>query len=95
MSNPRDLGALAEQMCRIEHKIDLLLEALASIYPQVPLRPVGDPTHIDPCSLEPVRYQIDIPRNHVIRQTNGSTGVVPVAEQASFPTTPYGGKTNE
>lgn len=96
MNNTNDLSELAEQLCRLEHKVDLILESLAMHLPHVSLRPLGDPNHIDPCSQEPVSYQIDIQRNHVVRHSGGRTGVMTAAALApTFTPHPTGGKNDE
>lgn len=84
MSKP-DLSAVAEQLCRIEHKLDLLLEGAATHVADMPLRPVGDPEHIDPTSLQSVQYQMDPQRNHVVRRGGGCTGIVPPITIPSLP----------
>lgn len=72
-----DLSALAEQLCRIEHKQDLILEALAKELPHLQLRSIDDPNNHDPITMEPVTYQMDLSRGHAVRQTSQRTGLMP------------------
>ena len=72
-----DLSVVAEQLQRVEHKLDLVLEGLATLNPVAALRKVGDPEHTCPLCLQPVSYQLDIFKGHVTRQCVCRTGVLP------------------
>lgn len=83
------LGALAEQLHRIEHKLDLVLEGLARSNPTTSVRSVGDPEHCCPLCFNPVKYTSDMMSGHTVRQCGCGTGVI--TAQFSFgPTTTPG-----
>ena len=71
------LSEIAEQMCRIEHKLDVLLTILAmsNPVPQSILTQVGDPNHTDPLNGERVEYMNSLRNGHVVRKTMSSTGI--------------------
>ncbi len=83
MNNPPDLSAIAEQLCRIEHKLDLVIEHMAINDGTFPLRPMKidqvwkNNPHRDPITLETVQYQMDLLRGHVVRITSDGTGLIP------------------
>jgi len=74
----KDISALAEQLQRIEHKVDLLLESQAMSHPATRLRDLGDPNHSCPLCFQSVLYQIDITKDHVVRKCDCSTGLTPL-----------------
>ncbi len=77
MLNPiTDLSALAEQLCRIEHKLDLLITHLATKDGTFVLSLMKD-GGIDPLTLENVTYYMDIMKRHVVRRTSDGSGLSP------------------
>lgn len=80
-----DLSALAEQQCRIEHKLDLIILFLATQFGEFQLTPMAE--GLDPLSLQPVTYLMDLMRGHVVRPSSYGTGLVPPAS-VLFNTTP-------
>jgi hypothetical protein len=72
-----DNKAIAEQLQRIEHKMDLILEGQASSNPLTPIRRVGDPEHACPVCQEPVTYRQSIMDVHVVRSCGCATGIIP------------------
>jgi hypothetical protein len=79
-TGPTSLSALAEQLCRIEHKLDLILEGLAKNIPSMPIRPMNSEHNFDPITGIQVRYNIDIVHGHVVRVTEfpNGTGLLPI-----------------
>jgi len=76
MLNPTtDLSGLAEQLCRVEHKLDLIIRFLAINSPAFELIKIKD--GVDPITHEPVTYQMDLMRRHVIRLSTDGTGLIP------------------
>ncbi len=71
-----DFSAIAEQLCRIEHKLDLLVEYLACGDGAFPLRKMKD-EQLDPITQEPVRYLMDLMKRHVVRVSSDGTGLLP------------------
>lgn len=69
-----DLSAIAEQQCRIEHKLDLIIEYLAKKDGDFALRVLADPDNSDPLTQEPVTYFMDLFKRHVIRRTSLANG---------------------
>src|SRR5690349_1963491 len=81
MLNPiTDLSALAEQLCRIEHKLDLVLEYLAQSDGRFALRLMSDGTHRDPLTQEQVSYYMDLFKRHVVRKAIDGTGLLPPSQ---------------
>jgi len=76
-SAQRPDAQLAEQLCRIEHKLDLLLEAAAKQDAGVSLRPVSSPEHFCPLCQKAPAHQINVLGGHVMRTCGCSTGIVP------------------
>lgn len=74
MSNP-DLSALAEQLQRIEHKLDLVIAGLAIVSPTMDLKAVGDLEHVCPLCLQMVGYVTDVFKGHIIRQCGCNSGL--------------------
>ena len=90
-----DLSALAEQLCRIEHKLDLLLEGAAQQNPYVPTgRQVGQGGHVCPVCGAFAQYDMDMFRGHVVRRCACKSGVVPGGFQLN-PVPTQQGPTNE
>ena len=84
MSNPS-----AEALARIEHKLDLLLEAAAQRNPSFPIRYVGQADHICPLCQTSVSYHIDMGSQTLARSCNCKTGLqAPVNLQAFAPPNP-------
>ena len=78
MLNPiTDLSSIAEQLCRIEHKIDLIVEYLAQSDGKFSLRLISDKTHRDPLTQEQVDYYMDLFKRHVVRKSSDGTGLYP------------------
>ncbi len=71
-----DISAIAEQLCRVEHKLDLLLEYFAMKDGDFPLRKMGDERNIDPVTQEPVSYYMDLFKRHAVRNTSHGTGLM-------------------
>ena len=82
------LNALAEQLHRIEHKLDLVLEGLARSNPTTTISPVGDANHCCPLCFQPVTYNQDMFAGHTVRQCGCSTGVFSLNTTFAAPTTP-------
>jgi hypothetical protein len=87
-SSTADLSAIAEQLCRIEHKLDLVVEHLAVTDPSFPLRELLDPRNLDPITHEPISYIQDLFKRHVVRRGGDSTNTVPYLQfdQRTTPT---------
>lgn len=81
-----DLSALAEQLCRIEHKLDLVVRFLATQHGEFPLTPLKE--GIDPLTHEPVTYYMDLLKRHVVRVAKDGTGLVPPLGILFDPPTP-------
>jgi len=78
MLNPiTDLSAIAEQLCRIEHKLDLVVEYLAEHDGEFSLRLISDKNHRDPLTQEQVEYFMDLFKRHVVRKSADGTGLLP------------------
>lgn len=78
MLNPiTDLSALAEQLCRIEHKLDLVVDYLATKDGEFKLSLIKDGTHVDPLTQEQVMYYMDLFKRYVVRRTSDGTGLFP------------------
>ncbi len=76
MLNPvTDLSALAEQQCRIEHKLDLIIRYLATKDGAFELTPLKE--GVDPLTHKPVEYFMDLMKRHVIRRSSDGTGLLP------------------
>lgn len=76
MLNPiTDLSALAEQLCRIEHKLDLVVRFLAMQNGEFELTPMKE--GVDPLSQERVQYYMDLMKRHVVRISVDGTGLIP------------------
>ena len=91
------VATLADQLVRIEHKLDLLLESRAGVDPMLIIRPVGDPSHICPVCLQAVSYHVDA-LNKVLTRTCGcSTGLHSPIDFQPFapPTTENNGNDSE
>lgn len=80
MSVIKKLFKFIEQVNRIEHKLDLLLEGQAMENPNTSLLPFGDPQHIDPLTQQPVRYKVDPLTGMLTREGSGSLGMAPPIE---------------
>lgn len=86
MLNPiTDLSAIAEQLCRIEHKIDLIVEHLAQTDGKFALRLISDGEQRDPLTQEQVTYYMDLFKRHVIRKSSDGTGLVPPSSVLFMP----------
>lgn len=95
MLNPlTDISALAEQLCRIEHKIDLLVEYFAQLDGNFALRLIKDGSHTDPLTQDRVTYYMDLFKRHVVRSTTDGTGLVPPASILFTPLNPNTGNIN-
>ncbi len=86
LSPKADLSAIAEQMCRIEHKLDLLIFYLAQQDGTFPLRLMSD-KNLDPLTLTPVEYIMDLFKGHAVRRASDGTGLVPPNSVLFSPTT--------
>lgn len=65
----------AEDLARIEHKLDLIIDCLASSDPGFSLRSVGDPDHLCPLCLTQVTYYVDIINKRMKRACECSTNI--------------------
>lgn len=84
-----EVSALAEQLCRIEHKLDLIVECLATQIGEFPLRRIDEKNHRDPITLEKVEYVMDLFKRHVVRRTSDGTGLIaPSSVLFDSPTAP-------
>ena len=90
-----DLSALAEQLCRIEHKLDLIVEYLAKKDGDFELRRIDSAKHIDPITQEPVNYLMDFFKRHVVRRASDGTKLLPplIFNQNTTTGTSNGGET--
>lgn len=86
-----DNAAIAEQLCRIEHKLDLLVSYFAEKDGTFQLRPMNE--GFDPLSLVPVEYYMDLLRRHVIRKASYGTNLIPPS-MALFNTPQVGNTSN-
>lgn len=86
-NKPPDLSAMAEQLCRIEHKLDLMVEFLAMSDGKFPLRLMNDKENRDPLTQELVTYFMDIFKGHAIRKSLDGTGLLPPFRFDSLPPT--------
>jgi hypothetical protein len=75
-NNSTDLSSVAEQLCRIEHKLDLVIEYMAMKDGEFPLRKMLDERNIDPVTQEQVTYFMDLFKRHVVRNTSLGTGLM-------------------
>lgn len=82
------LNALAEQLHRIEHKLDLVLEGLARSNPSTSIRSVGDQEHCCPLCFQPVTYDQDVFAGHTVRRCGCGTGVLSLNTSFAAPVTP-------
>lgn len=87
-----DLSALAEQMCRIEHKLDLVIRFLATQNGEFELLPIKE--GVDPLSHEPVQYYMDLFKRHVVRVATDGTGLIPPSPVLFSPQAIQTGNTN-
>lgn len=71
---------LAEALARLEHKVDLILEFLATtVGPGTQgflLTQVGDQKHVCPVCTQQVQYMVDIIKKVVIRKCGCATGMI-------------------
>lgn len=77
------LFGLFEQLSRIEHKLDLVLESQALEHPMTPLRPFGDATHLDPLTMQPVTYRVDPVTGVLVREGSHRLGLSPPMDVSS------------
>lgn len=78
MTNQPNLSAIAEQLCRIEHKVDLVLRQQAEQFPGAVLLPMDSDTHICPVCFDNPTHRIDTINGHVIRTCGCATGRIPL-----------------
>jgi len=72
-----DLSALAEQLCRVEHKLDLIIHFLATQNGEFQLTKLKE--GVDPITQEQVVYYMDLFKRHVVRRASDGTGLLPPA----------------
>lgn len=85
MLNPTtDLSALAEQLCRVEHKLDLIIRAMAMQNGEFQLVLMKD--GVDPVTHEKVAYYMDLMKRHVVRVSGDGTGLIPPSSVLFSPT---------
>jgi hypothetical protein len=77
INNPPSNSALAEQLCRIEHKLDLLLLNQCAHIPEAKNTPLNSPEHLCPVCLQNPSHYVDIFKGHVVRTCGCSTGKLP------------------
>ena len=74
----QSLSALAEQLCRIEHKMDLILRQQAEQNPATILLPMNSQEHVCPVCLQNPTHSVDIINGHAVRSCGCATGKVPL-----------------
>lgn len=84
---------IIEQLHRIEHKLDILLEAMAIQNPYTVIRPVGDQEHACPVCHMVIQYMPDIIAGEIVRKCGCSTGMMAPNAPTSL-TTPQQGPSN-
>ncbi len=82
-------AALSEALARVEHKLDLILEAFATIIGPgkrgtYMLTPVGDSQHVCPVCTQPVSYQVDITNKLIARKCGCGTGLQAPIDLGAF-----------
>ena len=78
MTNTPSLAAIAEQLCRIEHKVDLMLRQQAEASPELSLLLLDSQQHICPVCLINPTHSIDTNNGHVVRSCGCATGRIPI-----------------
>jgi hypothetical protein len=71
------MSKIAEQLHRIEHKLDLVLDSVAMHNSSTKLWEVGDSNHYCPLCLHPVEYTTDLVEGQVVRVCGCTTGRIP------------------
>lgn len=94
MTNQPTSAVLAEQLCRIEHKIDLILRRQAEHYAGTSLLPMNSQEHFCPICLKNPTHSVDIMNGHVIRTCGCTTGKIPLNPAFAPGTTPQQGTNN-
>lgn len=78
MTNQPSLAVVAEQLCRIEHKMDLILRHQAENHADTTLLPMNSQEHLCPVCLKNPTHGVDIMNGHVVRTCGCATGKIPL-----------------